>query len=104
MTIRATKFTPSVLLSAPRRGAAIPNSDGSKILYSVSTYDFDKHEKKTEIRLLYSKDQHSSLVSNAKGIGNVAWLDDDTIVLLVSGDKGQTKVLVGSPTNWPGNY
>ncbi|KIW01699.1 uncharacterized protein PV09_06878 [Verruconis gallopava] len=104
MTIRATKFTPAVLLSAPRRGPAIPNSDGSKILCSVSTYSFETHEKTTEIRLLDTRDHHSSLVSNANGLGNVAWLDDETIVLLVSGDKGQTKVLVGDPTKWDSNH
>jgi hypothetical protein len=36
MTIQATKFTPEVLLSAPRRSAGIPNSTGEKVLYTVS--------------------------------------------------------------------
>jgi dipeptidyl aminopeptidase/acylaminoacyl peptidase len=104
MTIRAKKFTPSVLLSAPRRGAAIPNSDGTQILYSISTYSFESHEKKTEIRLLNSKDQHTSLVSDVKGVGPVAWLDDKTVVLLVNGDQGHTNVLVGNPTDWKTSY
>lgn len=36
MTIRAAKFTPEVLLSAPRRSAGIPNSTGKLVLYTVS--------------------------------------------------------------------
>ena len=36
MTITATKFTPEVLLSAPRRSAASPNPTGTSALYMVS--------------------------------------------------------------------
>lgn len=36
MTIQAARFTPEVLLSAPRRSAGIPNSSGELILYTVS--------------------------------------------------------------------
>lgn len=54
MTIKATKFNPEVLLSAPRRSPGKPNSDGTKVLYSISTYSFSKHERKQEIRLLYA--------------------------------------------------
>ena len=36
MTLKATKFTPEVLLSAPRRSAAVPSPDGKKALFSVS--------------------------------------------------------------------
>lgn len=36
MTIRAAKFTPEVLLSAPRRTPGLPNSTGEKAIYSVS--------------------------------------------------------------------
>ncbi len=36
MTIKATKFTPPVLLSAPRRSAGVPNPSGTKVLYTVS--------------------------------------------------------------------
>lgn len=37
MTLTATKFTPEVLLSAPRRSPAQPNSTGTKALFTVST-------------------------------------------------------------------
>ena len=34
MTITATKFTPEVLLSAPRRSTAVPNPAGTHALYT----------------------------------------------------------------------
>jgi hypothetical protein len=36
MTIQAEKFTPEVLLSAPRRSPGVPNSTGELVLYTVS--------------------------------------------------------------------
>jgi hypothetical protein len=36
MTIQAEKFTPEVLLSAPRRSPGVPNATGELVLYTVS--------------------------------------------------------------------
>jgi len=36
MTLKATKFTPEVLLSAPRRSPAVPSPNGKKALFTVS--------------------------------------------------------------------
>lgn len=36
MTRKATKFTPEVLLSAPRRSPAVPSPNGKKALFTVS--------------------------------------------------------------------
>lgn len=95
MTIRASKFTPEVLLSAPRRSAGQPNSDASKVLYSVSTYNFADHSKKSEIRILDAASQQSTLVSDNKSATEAAWLDDETLLLLKNEDDGTTTVLVG---------
>lgn len=38
MTITAKKFTPEVLLTAPRRSAGLPNSTGKLVLYTVSPH------------------------------------------------------------------
>lgn len=35
MTVHATRFTPEVLLSAPRRSSGVPNSTGKLVLYTV---------------------------------------------------------------------
>lgn len=100
MTIRATKFTPEVLLEAPRRSEGLPNSDASKILYSVSTYSFAEHAKKSEIRLLDVESQESSLITDDKSASEPVWIDDATIVLLQSGEDGTTSVVVGDPTSF----
>jgi hypothetical protein len=95
MTIRATKFTPEVLLSAPRRSAGIPNKDGSKVLYSVSTYSFAEHAKKSEIRVLDVETQQTTLITDEASASDPNWLDDESILLLISADDGVTAVKVG---------
>ena len=104
MTIRAAKFTPEVLLEAPRRSAGIPNSDASRVLYSVSTYSFAEHVKKSEIRILDVSNQQTSLVTDDKSISEPAWLDDETIVLLKSNEDGTTNVLIGSADKFESRY
>ena len=115
MTIRAAKFTPDVLLSAPRRSAGIPNPDGSKgklfryehhtkrslillrlwvVLYSISTYSFSEHTKKSEIRILDVESQQTSLVTDSSSASNPRWLGDDLVILLESGDDGLTSVRI----------
>lgn len=100
MTIRAAKFTPEVLLSAPRRSEGIPNSDASKVLYSVSIYSFEDHSKKSEIRILDVASQQTTLVTDDKTASEPVWIDNDNILLLKSGDNGVTTVVVGKADNF----
>ena len=99
MTVRANKYTPRVMLSAPRRSAGIPNPDGSLVLYSVSTYSFDAHKYTRELRVLNPKTNESTLVAET-GSSDVAWLDGGSVVVLMDGEKGQTKVVVGDVKDW----
>ena len=98
MTIKATKFTPEVLLSAPRRSAGLPNSDGSRIIYSLSTYSFSDHKKTSSIRLLDAETNESILVTDKTG--DIHWLDDDHVLLLTVGKDGATDVVIGNPANF----
>ncbi|KAI9699167.1 MAG: hypothetical protein M1820_007246 [Bogoriella megaspora] len=105
MAIRAAKFTPQVLLSSPRRGPGVPNSDGSKILYSIGTYSFEDHERTMEIRVLDADNGESRLVSKKKELSEPNWLDDETIFILESGSDGQTAILAGPLDDFEGkNY
>jgi hypothetical protein len=99
MTVRASKFNPHVLLSAPRRSAGIPNADGSKVLYSVSTYSFVQHSKKSEIRVLDVETQETTLVTDDASASNAQWLGE-LVVLLVSGEDGSTLVKIGEHDLW----
>ncbi|KAF2836397.1 dipeptidyl-peptidase-like protein V precursor [Patellaria atrata CBS 101060] len=96
MTVRATKFTPEVLLSAPRRSAGVPNWNGSFVLYSVSTYSFAEQERKSEIRVLNVLTGESTLLTNQSGAREPNWLDDGSVLLLTSGDEGATNIVIGS--------
>jgi hypothetical protein len=104
MTIRAFKFTPEVLLEAPRRGEGIPNSDASKVLYTLGAYSFSEHKKTSELRLLDVASQQTSLVTKDNATNEVAWLDDKTIVLLKSNENGTTTVVVGFPDSFEKRY
>jgi dipeptidyl aminopeptidase/acylaminoacyl peptidase len=100
MTIRAAKFTPEVLLEAPRRSEGLPNSDASKVLYSVSSYSFAEHAKKSEIRILDVESQQTSLITDDKSASEANWIDDESIVFLKSEDDGTTNIVVGDPENF----
>jgi dipeptidyl aminopeptidase/acylaminoacyl peptidase len=103
MTIRANKFTPEILLGAPRRSEGNPNSDASKVLYSLSTYSFEEHAKTSEIRVLDVKSGETSLITDDKGASEPQWLDDATVLLLNEGDKGTT-VKIGPADGFSERY
>src|SRR5690606_29514324 len=46
------KFTPEVMLGAPRRSPAVPNHDGTLALYTVSSYDFAEGKKSKELKVM----------------------------------------------------
>ncbi|TKA68197.1 hypothetical protein B0A49_05931 [Cryomyces minteri] len=94
MAIRASKFTPEVLLSAPRRSAGLPNANASSVLYTTSTYSFDTHKKVTEVRVLDVESNESRLVTDEEGISEPQWLGDG-IICLRSVKEGKTEVVVG---------
>ncbi|KAI9732281.1 MAG: hypothetical protein M1818_007601 [Claussenomyces sp. TS43310] len=97
MVLCATRFTPEVLLSAPRRGPAVPNHDGSIAFYEVSTYSFEKKKTTKEIRILDIKTGASTLFTNDENAHDVNWLGDGTnaIIWLQSGADGITSLMVG---------
>jgi dipeptidyl aminopeptidase/acylaminoacyl peptidase len=120
MVHRASKFTPQVLLSAPRRSAGVPNADASLILYTTSTYSFETHAKTSSLCVL--KRGHDSIqhfagsksffglaqgppttggetrrLASAEGISGLNWLDDDDLfAFLHAGKNGETQVVIAS--------
>ncbi|KAK3695304.1 Alpha/Beta hydrolase protein [Podospora appendiculata] len=102
MTLRATKFTPEVLLSAPRRSAAVPNPSGVKAVFTINTYSFEQHKKTSQIRLLDIESGHSTLLLDDPSFSEPTWLSDDELLLLKSGDKGSTTLAVLADVSHPG--
>lgn len=105
MTVKAHKFTPEVLLSAPRRSAGVPNGDGSSVLYTTSTYSFDSHTKTVELRSLDTKSNESTLLVQENSISEPVWLsgEKDVFACLKGEDKGKTSILIAtikSTSDW----
>ncbi|RDA93106.1 hypothetical protein CP533_4129 [Ophiocordyceps camponoti-saundersi (nom. inval.)] len=80
MTIRATHFTPEVLLSAPRRSAGIPNWTGDLVLYSVSSYSFETHSRSSSIRVLNIKHGSSYRIADQPDASDAVWIGDEDVL------------------------
>lgn len=85
LTHATSSFSPKDMLSAPRSGPAIPNPNGTLAVYTESTYSFDTDSKSGGIYLLSigTKSHPSSkLIVNDTNAGDLAWLDDRTILFI----------------------
>ncbi|KAF2719946.1 alpha/beta-hydrolase [Polychaeton citri CBS 116435] len=90
MVRRAIHFTPQVLLGAPRRSAGVPNPAGSKVVYTVSTYNFEAHKKTNELRVLDVQSGDSLELARDKDIADLNWLDDEHLVYFEANKDGST--------------
>lgn len=94
-----TKFTPEAMLSAPRRGTALPNSEGTLALYTLSTHSFETHRNVHGLYVMDLSNGSSWLFSNSSAIGEATWLGaGNTIIWTVSEDDGTMSLLVGDAT------
>ncbi|KAI9669734.1 MAG: hypothetical protein M1831_007430 [Alyxoria varia] len=99
MTVRNTNFTPTSMLSAPRREPGIPNWDGSKILYRVQTYTFSTHKWSHEIRVLDVQANASELLDDNPKSSSPCWVGKtDIVAVLRSVEKGRTELRLGELT------
>ncbi|RJE18454.1 dipeptidylpeptidase [Aspergillus sclerotialis] len=97
MTIRAMKFTPEVLLGAPRRSSAVPNASGTLAVYTQTSYSFDSHPKTNEIRVLEIATGHSTLITNDPGASNPQWLGtSDQLVWLKTKANSNTSFIIAN--------
>ncbi|PNP41399.1 hypothetical protein TGAM01_v207307 [Trichoderma gamsii] len=93
MTIQAAKFTPEVLLSAPRRSPGVPNATGELVLYTVSTYSFDTHSKTSQIRVLNIKEGTSHLVSEDSAASEPIWISEKEVAYVKGLDNGASALV-----------
>ncbi|KAI0401800.1 prolyl oligopeptidase [Xylaria palmicola] len=105
MTILATQFTPEVLLSAPRRSPAVPNSAGKLALYTVSQYSFETHSKKTAIKLLDISSGHSTELFDNPAYGEPTWISEHEFIFVNSktDDSGIASQLMLADASNPGS-
>lgn len=95
MVLKAMKFTPEVMLSAPRRQPGIPSPDGLHVLSTIASYNFSAHESTTEIRV-YNQAGDSLLMERDKKSSDPVWLDEDEVVLLRGVEGSTTHLVVGN--------
>lgn len=93
----APKFTPEVLIEEPRRGAAVPNHDGTLALYTVSTHTIGKGTLK-EVRVMNIETGDSAQISDSSEVHDAHWLGDSSnaIIYLKSGEKGATSIMIAN--------
>jgi hypothetical protein len=98
------KFTPEVLISAPRRGPAVPNQDGTLALFTQSTHTIGGETLK-EIRILNIATGESEQLLSDEKASSVLWLGDgtNTVVYLSSGGAGFTWVMMADAANPSGD-
>jgi len=101
MTLKAIKFTPEVMLSAPRRSAAVPSPDGTKTLFTVTTYSFESHKKTSQFRVLDIESGQSTLLVEDLGSSEPTWIGDDEFIYFKGAEKGKT-LLVADSVSQPG--
>ncbi|KAI1345167.1 prolyl oligopeptidase [Xylariaceae sp. FL0016] len=105
MTIMATKFTPEVLLSAPRRSAGVPNCTGKVALYTVSQYSFESHSKSYAIKALDIASGHSTLLYENPAYTEPTWISEtDFVFVNNSGDAESACSLCMADASKPGSH
>ena len=118
-TMKVDKFTPEsvpisnvqrnpidlgrVMLGAPRRSSAVPNSEGTLAVYTVSTYSFEAHKKTKEIRMLDLKSKQSTLITNDEKAAEPHWLEEN-LFWLREGEKGATDLIVANADDFTDTY
>lgn len=105
MTRQASRFTPEVMLSAPRRSPGAPNSTGELILYTVSwhinyslkallthrqisTYSFETHSVSSQIRVLNIKDDSSHVITDDTHDTSPFWIGEKEVGFIRTQDNG----------------
>ncbi|KAL5333190.1 putative dipeptidyl-peptidase 5 [Aspergillus crustosus] len=85
----ALALTPEQLISAPRRGEAIPNPSGKTAIFTTSQYSFEEHASSSWWSLLDVRSGNITVLTDDSNVSEVVWLDDSTI-LYINGTNSQT--------------
>ncbi|KAJ5103144.1 hypothetical protein N7532_003673 [Penicillium argentinense] len=78
----AIALTPEQLISAPRRGNAIPNPSGKVALFSTSQYSFDTHSSSSWWSLIDIRSGETAQLTNDSNVSELTWLGSSDSGLL----------------------
>jgi dipeptidyl aminopeptidase/acylaminoacyl peptidase len=89
-------FTPQLLLSAPRRSPGVPNPSGTTVLFTTTSYSFQKHSQNTIFQALLVQTGEIVNLAINQSISHINWLNDECFVFLRSEKDGRTSLLHAS--------
>jgi len=100
------KFTPEILISAPRRAPAVPNRDGTLALFSQSTHTIGEEKTLKEVRVMKVESGESQQLTADEKVHDFVWLPADggastptSVVWLKKGDEGVTLIEMADAAN-----
>ncbi|KAL4928138.1 dipeptidyl peptidase DppV [Aspergillus undulatus] len=103
----ALALTPEQLISAPRRGEAIPNPSGNVAVFSTSQYSFETAETSASWSLLDLRSGNITLLTDDSNVSEIVWLTDSTL-LYINGTNAQipggVELWVSGLANFPSGY
>lgn len=99
---KANMFTPEHLLSTPRRGPAVPNSNGSLVIFSQSTHAIGGQTSKGYFVLNIETGSIDQLITDDSAT-NAVWLghDNSTVLFLSREEGGITLIKTVDATDIP---
>jgi hypothetical protein len=91
--MKGNMFTPELLISTPRRGPAVPNSDGSLALFFQSTHTIGGKTTKRYFLLNIETGSIDQLIIDDR-VTNAVWLghDNHTVLFLSREENGITLI------------
>lgn len=98
----AEKFTPEVLIEAPRRGPAVPNVDGTRAIFSTSQHSIGGDTLK-EVKILDLRTGESHVLTANPKAHDFTWLTAELVAFLEPGEKsGETQLRIAKCTDQRG--
>ncbi|KAK6852743.1 oligopeptidase family protein [Apiospora arundinis] len=90
------KFTPEILISAPRRAPAVPNRHGTLALFAQSTHTIGEEKTLKEVRVMKVESGESQQLTADEKVHDFVWFPDSSsstsVVWLKKGDDGVTSI------------
>ncbi|KAJ9488209.1 hypothetical protein VN97_g5072 [Penicillium thymicola] len=88
--VSAAALTPEELITAPRRGEAIPNPSGEVALFSTSEYSFETHVTSSWWSLLDLETGKVTQLTNDSNVSELTWLGStDSGLLYINGTNAE---------------
>jgi hypothetical protein len=101
--MRVQELTPETLLSSPRRSVALPNPNGTHLLYTVSTHSFENGSTFTQLRVMDIWSGGTKQIVAHDNVHDAQWLPGPLglIIYLRDDEQGGTEVKIANTGDLP---